>query len=51
MAGFAVRGRVGELSVEHVDPRRAVCEAIVKLVKLPDWERVFGRESRGGEAT
>ena len=49
VAGF--RGRVGELTAEHVDPRRAVCEAIVKLARLPDSGLLFGRESRGGEAT
>ncbi len=32
------------------DTRRAICEAIVKLARLPDWERLFGRESRDGEA-
>ncbi len=47
---LAVRGRVGELSVEHVDPRRAICEAILKLRELPNWERLFGRKSRDREA-
>ncbi len=28
----------------------AICEAIVKLARLPDWERLFRRESRDGEA-
>ena len=50
MAGFEVHGRAGELSAEQLDPRRAICKAIVKLTRLRDRGAAVRARKRDGEA-
>lgn len=42
-AEFHMRGRPGECAQTHVDAARAICEAILRLGKLPDPNRLFRR--------